>query len=53
MEILEKGHRKNMTLITTGMINVFHYMDGSCHKATNGHFIGHLNVAYFLDIVED
>ena len=53
MEILEKAHHQNMTLITTRMINVFHYTDGSCHKATNGHFIGHLNGAYFLDIMED
>ena len=48
MEILEKAHHQNMALITTGMINVSHYIDGSCHKATIGHFIGHLNGAYFL-----
>ena len=53
MEILEKAHHQNMTLTTTGMINVFHYIDGSCHKATNKHFIGHLNAAYFLDKLED
>ena len=39
-----------MTIIITGMINTFHYMDGSCH---NGYFIGELNAAYFLDKLED
>ena len=52
MEILEKAHHQNVTLITRGMINVFHYIDGSCHKASNGHSIGHLNGAHFLDIMD-
>ena len=42
-----------MTLIITGRINTFHYIDGSCHNATNGHFIGHLNAAFFLDKLVD
>ena len=53
MEILEKVHHQNMTLIVAGMIRTFHYIDGSCHKATNGYFTGHLNAAYFVVKLED
>ena len=42
-----------MTLIITGMINTFRYIDGPCHNATNGYVKGHFNAAYFLDKLED
>ena len=53
MEILEKAHHQNMTLIITGMMNTLHYTNGSRHNATKGYFIGHLNTAYSLDKLED
>ena len=42
-----------MTLVITGMIDTFHYKNSSCHNATKGYFIGHLNAAYSLDKLED
>ena len=42
-----------MTLIITGVIDTFHCENSSCHNASNGYFIGHLNAAYFLDKLED
>ena len=42
-----------MTLIVAGMILTFYYIDGSCHKATNGYFTGYLNSTYFVVKLED